>query len=737
MKKRTRCLGVVRLRSILTVLVLGLASGAFADVRLPSVFGDHMVLQRDMPLAVWGWAKAGEKVSVEFLGEVRHATGSRTGEWKVVFPPAKAGGPHTLTVAGSDTIKLQDVLVGEVWLCSGQSNMEMGVTKCLNPEEEIGAANHPSIRLFHIPRTSHVDPQNDVDATWKRCTPETIVEGGWGGFSAAAYYFGRELQGELGVPIGLIQSAWGGTRIEPWTPPAGFAAVPAVKHIYEQMQLRDPRSEVYKKRLGELLGEVEDWLTAARTAREGEAPVPEMPTYPAELRPRIGNRQPTMLYNAMIHPIVPFALRGAIWYQGEANVREGMVYMEKMKALIRGWRDLWPDGAFPFYYVQIAPYTYRGAPTTRLPEFWEAQTAAMEIPNTGMVVIHDVGNVSDIHPRNKQEVGRRLALWALAKTYGRKGLVYSGPLYRSMQIKGDKIRLRFDHVGGGLKTRNGEAPDYFEVIDRDRGGFVKAEARISEKTVLVSAPGVENPVAMRFGWHGLAEPNLMNAAGLPASPFRAGKVPQRELLGMDVPEAGDFRLVYDLDLAKLGPKITYDVDNSASVGSGFDRIAYYVELKQGDGETRFVYVSVDAFTDDPRMIGVPTVASGARFQGPASRMKVWSNGGVTGGTDLDGGRIEFWSSNYGPENGAGVPGASEEVYDFGDKPMVLPDGYGSMQIHNATAKETLFAINHWGAGERADIGIGNRKVKHPDWTFARNAESYAVKRLRVLVRLAE
>ena len=272
------------------------------------------------------------------------------------------------------------------------------------------------------------------------------------------------------------------------------------------------------------------------------------------------------------------------------------------------------------------------------------------------------------------------------------------------------------------------------MIDQERGGFVNARAAIVGDEIVISAPGVANPVAVRFAWHKLAEPNLINAAGLPAVPFRAGTVPQRELLEMEVPEAGDYSLVYDLDLAKLGADIHYDVDNSAAITAPFDRIAYFVELQPSDGETRFLYVSLDAFTDDLKMIGVPTLVSGAHFQQPLAHMNVWSNTGVQNGIGLEGGHIEFWPNNYTPANAAAVPGASQQSYDFGDQPIDPADGYGSMQLHNATAEQTLFAINHWRRGERADIGIGNRAEKNTDWTFAGNAHSYSAKRLRVLVR---
>lgn len=722
---------------ILCALALSTSIPAGADVRLPSVFSDHMVLQRDAPLPVWGWAQAGEQVVVEFRGQRQTTTATANGEWKVELKPAAAGGPFAMRIAGTNSVELQDILVGEVWLCSGQSNMEQGVKISLDAEREIAEANYPQIRLFHIPKKFSGEKQRDVDATWKHCTPEHIAAGGWGGFSAVAYSFGRELHRELGVPIGLIQSAWGGTRIEPWTPPAGFAAEEAVAHIYREIQLKNPRSDAYKTRLRSAIAEVETWLNATRAALQNEEPVPEIPTYPAALRPPHNQQQPSVLYNAMIHPIVPYALRGAIWYQGESNHSEGMLYTEKMKALIGGWRQLWTRGDFPFYYVQIAPFPYGDEPAAILPEFWEAQTAALQVPHTGMAVIHDIGDITDIHPKNKSEVGRRLALWALAKTYGKKDLVHSGPLYRSMKIKKDKIHLHFDHVGGGLTARDGQPLSDFAIIDRERGGFVKADAVIKGKEVIVSAAGIKNPVAVRFAWHKLAEPNLANAEGLPASPFRAGSVPERDLLEMEVPEAGQYQLVYDLDLGKLGAEITYDVDRREAIEGPFDRIAYFVELARDDGHTRYLYVSMDAFTDDLGQIGVPTLASGAYFQQPVAHINVWSNAGVRTGVQLPGGHIEFWPNNYGQGNAAAVAGASSSLYDFGDQPGEPADGYGSMQVHNANAQQTLFAINHWRNGEHADLGIGNRGEQHPDWTFAGNAQNYVQKRLRVLVRISK
>lgn len=707
-----------------------------AEVRLPNVFGSHMVLQQQKPLNVWGWAQPGETVKVQLGSKSAEAKANERGEWKVVLPAMTAGGPYELTVSGSSTVKYDDVMVGEVWLCSGQSNMEMGIGLVQNAEAEIAAANHPGIRLLKVNKSWTPQPQSDCECTWKVCSPKTVAEGGWGGFSAAAYFFGRDLNKELGVAVGLIDATWGGTRIEPWTPPEGFALVPALHEEYEKVELADPRTSLHRERLSQALSETERWLASARKALTDEALVHTMPAYPAELLPPHDVQSPTALFNGMIHPLCPFTLRGAIWYQGESNSDEGKLYTEHMKALVGGWRQLWGEGDFPFYFVQIAPYNY-GGDGERIGVFWEAQSnAAHEIPNSGMVVINDIGNLKNIHPTNKQEVGGRLALWALCKTYGHADLVCSGPAFKSLSLEGDKLRVYFDNAAGGLSSRDGKPLSWFEIIDANEGGFVKADATIEGDSVVLSSPEVKRPVAMRFAWSMLAEPNLINSAGLPAGAFRAGTVPKRDLLVLKVPEAREYKLVYDLDLSKLGPAITYDVNAADEIHEPFDRIAYFLELQRADGATDYVYVSMDAFTDSLAKTGVPTFASGARFQQNVEHLDVYSNvKGIVTGAGLNGGNIEFWPNNYGPANAARVPHASSQVFDFGDEIAEPADGYGSMQVHNHTARQTIFALNHWREGAHADLGIGNQPQANPDWTFAANASNYLSKRLRVLVRL--
>jgi sialate O-acetylesterase len=366
-----------------------------------------------------------------------------------------------------------------------------------------------------------VYPLEDVEAEWEVCAPQAIRD-----FSAVAYYFGRELNQKLGVPVGLISTRWGGTRIEPWTPIPGFQSVPELQHILEEMKSADME---YRAELKNHLPEQKNWLKTAESALSAGKKIPLQPEMP--LHPLHDRQAPTALYNAMIQPFIRFAIRGAIWYQGEANRNDGLIYTKQMEALINGWRSVWELGDFPFYYVQLAPYNYGyllddeeydTLDFYRLPLIWEAQLQALKIPNTGMAVTTDITNLYDIHPKNKKDVGHRLSLWALAKTYGQKDLVYSGPLYRSMSVEGNKIRIRFDHVGSGLVALDNRSLSWFEIAGEDRI-FRKARAEISGDSVLVWSEKVTAPVAVRFGWHQLATPNLGNKEGLPASPFRTSR----------------------------------------------------------------------------------------------------------------------------------------------------------------------------------------------------------------------
>jgi sialate O-acetylesterase len=515
-----------RTLTALGILTIALAVAvAPAAVRLPAVVGNNMVLQRGRPVAIWGWDTPGRKVTVKFAGRDKAATAGDDGKWAVALDAMEASAkPADMTIAGSTTVTLTGILVGEVWLCSGQSNMEQGMKMIDNAAKEIAAAKYPNLRLFLVPKRPSLEPLPDVAASWKPCTPETAVQGGWGGFSAVAYFFGRTLHKELGVPIGLIESSWGGTRIEPWTPPVGLAAVKRFQDVPKQLQAAAERHDNEKRAF---IPRVEQWVVEAKAAQEAGRPFPPLPQVPGQ---RVNHQGPTALYNGMVHALVPFAIRGAIWYQGESNNGEGMLYFERMQALIAGWRAVWNQPDLAFYYVQLAPYRYGRADPKNLAGIWEAQTAALSIPHTGMAVTVDIGNVRDIHPRNKQDVGKRLALWALAKNYAKADLVYSGPLYKSMEIDGGKVRITFDHVGGGLVSRDGKPLTWFTVAGDD-GKFVEAAAEIEPSTgsgrvgdaVVVSSGAVAAPKAVRFGWADNAEPNLSNKEGLPASPFRTDR----------------------------------------------------------------------------------------------------------------------------------------------------------------------------------------------------------------------
>jgi sialate O-acetylesterase len=495
-----------------------------AEIKLPAVIGSHMVLQQEKPIRIWGWAEPGENITVTFAGQRAQASVDSEGRWEVLLAEMKAGrGPLQMTISGnrSQTVTLEDILLGEVWVCSGQSNMEWELSRTHSPTPEIRRADFPGIRFFHVPRKISTQPLDDMEAEWKVCLPETARD-----FSAVAYYFGRELHQKLDVPVGLISTHWGGTRIEPWTPVEGFSSVPELLEVLDQIRSAD---EEYRETLAEFLPELKDWIKTSESALSQKRTIPLQPEMVRH--PFYDPQAYTSLYNAMVHPLIRFAIRGVIWYQGEANLNDGPIYAKKMEALINGWRKVWNLGDFPFLYVQLAPYRYEYLPVEegsdvlddyRLPLIWEAQLDALKIANTGMAVTTDIGDLYDIHPRNKRDVGYRLSLWALAKTYGWKDLVYSGPLYKSMTVEGDKIRIAFEHMGGGLISLDDHPLTWFEVAGQDRI-FFKARAKIDGDSVLVWNEKISNPVAVRFGWHQLAEPNLGNKEGLPASPFRTDR----------------------------------------------------------------------------------------------------------------------------------------------------------------------------------------------------------------------
>jgi sialate O-acetylesterase len=492
------------------ILLLGLSFLADADVKLPAVIGDNMVLQRGMETPIWGMAEPGERVTVAMGDQQAADTADKVGKWMVKLHPLDAGGPFEITVTGNNKITLNNVLVGEVWVCSGQSNMQMSVKNSMNAEKEIAESNYPMIRLFSVKRKVADEPQDDTEGSWVECGPETV---GW--FSAVGYFFGRLLHRELDVPVGLIHTSWGGTPAESWTSKETLESDPVLKPVLDRWAKIMDAYPAAKKAYDEKLAQ---WEQEAQKAKDEGKPVPRKPWRPTGPD---SPHKPTSLYNGMIAPLLPYAIKGAIWYQGESNAGRAYLYRKLFPMMIYDWRKAWGQGDFPFLFVQLANFT-KIQPTpveSAWAELREAQLMALSLPNTAMAVIIDIGEANDIHPKNKQDVGRRLALGALAIAYD-FDLVYSGPIYKSMTIKGNKARLTFDHVGDGLKADGGGPLKGFAIAGPDLK-FVWAEAKIvDDNKVVVWSDQVSHPTAVRYAWENNPQCNLYNSAGLPASPFR-------------------------------------------------------------------------------------------------------------------------------------------------------------------------------------------------------------------------
>lgn len=444
---------------------------ASADVRLPAIIGSHMVLQQQSTVKIWGWSAPAEKITIVGSWDTTtySVTAGRGARWEVEVNTPVAGGPYTLRIKGNNQILLEDVMIGEVWLCGGQSNMEWsGDQQLPQSREEAPNATNKQIRFFYVPKSTSSTPQDDVSSRWVVCNPSDMLH-----FSAIGYFFGKQLNTETGFPVGLINSNWGGTPAEVWTP-------------------------------AEVVERSPDLVAAAEQLK------------PTQWWPHIKGEA----YNAMIYPLVRYGIAGALWYQGESNVGTYSTYDALMRGMIDGWRKAWGK-EFPFYYVQIAPYSY-GDDHIRGALLREAQTITSSHPNTGMVVVSDlVDNVKDIHPKLKKEVAARLAAFALSETYGKKGLHYKSPVYASHQIEKGRVRVSFDHVPTTLVAKGGESTEFY-VAGADMK-FVPASAKIEGKTVVVSSKDVKEPVAVRFGFTNTAMPNLFSAEGLPVNLFRTDK----------------------------------------------------------------------------------------------------------------------------------------------------------------------------------------------------------------------
>ena len=477
-----------------------------AEVKLPAIISDHMLLQQQMPLRIWGKAAAGEKVSVELNGQRGAATADSAGAWEVFLPPMTAGGPFDMTIHGSSDVVVHDVLIGEVWVGSGQSNMELPMTRVKDADAEIAAANFPQIRLFTVKKKVSDTPLDDVEGSWSLCTPASTKN-----FSAVGYFFSRYIHQNRHVPVGFIHSSWGGTPAESWTARPVMEANPQLKPILEDwdkiLAAYPAANEKFETRLAE-------YKTTAAAAKTDGKPVPVAPRPPAG--PGSQNT-PGGLWNGMIAPITPYAIRGTLWYQGEANANpaHAFPYRFLFRSMIEDWRHEWAEGDFPFLFVQLANFHSNDA----WPVLRESQTDALELRHTGMAVIDDIGESNNIHPQDKQDVGLRLALAAQAIAYGEK-IEYSGPMFRQMTREAGSLRLYFDHTGTGLQPRGGEKLIGFEIAGKD-GNYVPADARIDGKTVVVACDQVPDPAKVRYGWADDPKCTLENREGLQASPFRA------------------------------------------------------------------------------------------------------------------------------------------------------------------------------------------------------------------------
>lgn len=496
-------------------LILAMPLSARADVKLPAVFGSHMVLQRDCDVPVWGWASPGEQVTVKFRDQSVSATADADGKWSTKLAPVQTGEPATLTVSGKNSITLDDVLVGEVWICSGQSNMQWSVAAGIDPDLEAAAANHPQLRLFQVPLVSKAEIQQDVDAAWRICAPDNVS-----GFSAVGYYYGRQLQQVLGCPVGMIQTAWGGTRAEAWTSPDAMANTaelqPILESWTEQCSKYDPEQaqQQYEAAL-------EKWQAASEKAKAEGKPQPRRPSLQSD--PRLSQHHPSNLYNAMVAPLVPYAIKGAIWYQGESNASRAYQYRLLMPTMIQSWRDSWGQGDFPFYQVQLANFMeIKDTPQeSAWAELREAQMiATTAIPEVGAACITDLGAAKDIHPKDKQNVAKRLARLALHHDYGMTQLVPQGPTYTSLTVEGNKAILEFDTHGGDLTSWYREPLSGFAIAGEDKQFHWGTATIVGRNKVAVECDQVEAPVAVRYNWADNPQGNLYNSLYLPAYPFR-------------------------------------------------------------------------------------------------------------------------------------------------------------------------------------------------------------------------
>jgi sialate O-acetylesterase len=503
--------------SALSVLFILCIQTVYADVKLPAIISDNMVLQQKSKVKLWGWAAPGERVTIiaGWRKSPQIVLANKSGNWLVSIPTiAAGGGAYTITFKATNTIDVKNVLLGEVWFCSGQSNMEFTLAKSPifwetgvnNFEKEVLKVNNPNIRMFTVQHAKADSSLADVKGDWLLANPKNAQL-----FSAVAWYFGRELNVKTGYPIGLINTSWGGTPAESWTKKEVLEADPELKVILSRYQ---ENLKSYPQDFAQYKVKLQQWQKDSAIIRfQGHIP-PKPPTFvidPLKL-------SPYTIYNAMVAPIIAYSIKSFIWYQGEANAPRAYQYRKLFPAMIKNWREDHNDMNLPFYFVQISPHQSQN------PEIREAQLITWQtVPRTGMTVTIDNGDSANIHPRNKELVGKRLSLWPLSHVYGYKNIPYSGPIYRSMKIDGSSIRLYFDYVANGLVAKNGNLTEF--TIAGDDQIFHLADAKIVGNTIVVKSASVPKPIAVRFAWRNVPLPNLYNSAELPASPFRTDDWP--------------------------------------------------------------------------------------------------------------------------------------------------------------------------------------------------------------------
>ena len=714
------------------VAALLTVSIASAEVKVDDCFGDNMVLQRELPARIRGTADPDEKVTVEFAGQTVRATADDKGDWLAILKPLKANKtPATLTVKGaSNTVTIGNVLVGEVWLCSGQSNMFYSLYSKYpaylhtDSAEITSQANYPLIRIASVPRRSSANPLRESRAKWKPVTPESIKS-----FTAVGYFFGLGLYKALDVPIGLVHSSWGGTRIEPWTTLDGFKSVPEGKNsrFAKFLAGRTAGTPEFEKNAEKFRATQREWIEKSEAAlAKGHVPPPQPPV-PAEF---LGTDRTSTgaLYNGMIYPLTGMTFRGAIWYQGESNLWRWDEYRWAMHALVNGWRKAFDNPDLQFFFVQIAPYRYSRDVPRNCVGLWEAQQKFADESGCGMAVINDHGDPNDIHPHDKRPVGDRLARLALNRTYGMKEVACDAPRVKSHEREGNTIVLTFKDASSWSTADGGEVKG-FEIAGID-GAFHPATAEIRGAKIAVSSPEVEKPRYVRYLCRNVAIGNLRNEHGLVPAPFRVDDVKTDELLAYLTKNPG---LVYEYDLFAGNSKPK--VDNSGKfAGRGIKRVRYLFVVTNKKGEKLYAEVSLDPFIQDLRKLALPGSKVRHNIATPIRNIGIRTNmPNLIDGDEIASGNIEFWYTNYGPRNIKGIRGANDKFFDAGDQPNAdRKPGYGCMQFHTIRGDAIVCFNNFRGRGS-ADLGFApNRNGKNPDWTFSKNGRNFKSAKLYVV-----